>query len=118
MSQQQDEQPPAMEATLDLLRRLPPSKIQENTAALAELMPDHRGKLMSVTDQSLAVAYDEAANREYLCCVYNQDGASFRSPWTNRFFPELDNNGGAAPEEDLRLFEQDANEVFNEYRRM
>ena len=107
-----------MEATVDLLQRLPPSKIQGNIAALAELMPaGRRDKLMSVTDQELVVAYDEAANREYLCCVYNQDGASFRSPWTNRYFPELE-NGGAVPEEDLRLFEQDANEVFNEYRRM
>ena len=102
---------------MDLLRRLPPSKIQKNIAALAELLPDHRDKLLSITDQNLIVAYDEAANREFLCCVYNQQGASFRSPWTNRYQPELDDDG-AVPEEDLRLFEQDANEVFNEYRRM
>ena len=30
---------------------------------------------------------DTDANREFLLCEYNRDGDSYRSPWTNKYFP-------------------------------
>ena len=30
---------------------------------------------------------DTVANKEFLKCEYNRDGDSYRSPWTNKYFP-------------------------------
>ena len=39
-----------------------------------------------------------------------------RSPWTNRYFPQRED--GYMPSPELRDLEVDANDIFNEYRRM
>lgn len=41
---------------------------------------------------------------------------SFRSPWSNTYFPPLDD--GAVPTEKLRKLEIDANMAFDQYREM
>lgn len=105
-----------MDAALDLMRRLPPSKATENLSALRELLPDAQEALLGKVDQPLCVKFDEAAHREFVCCEYNRDGDSHRSPWTNSYIPERE--GGFVPESSLRELEVQANEVLNEYRRM
>lgn len=40
----------------------------------------------------------------------------FRSPWTNKYYPDLDD--GFAPSEKLRLMEIEANELFDTYREL
>ena len=39
---------------------------------------------------------------------------TFRSPWSSKYKPELDD--GVQPSAELRKLEQDANEVFSIYR--
>jgi len=36
----------------------------------------------------LEVETDGTNGREYLKCEYNRDGEAYRSPWSNRYFPE------------------------------
>jgi len=63
---------------LDLMRRLPPTQIEENVDALMQISPDYAEDLSGNVDQPLKLRVDRATGKEYLACVYNQDGESFR----------------------------------------
>jgi F-actin-capping protein subunit beta len=103
-----------LDCALDLMRRMPPSQIEDNLANLIDLVPDLTENLLSAVDQPLKIATDQTAKRDYLLCDYNRDGDSYRSPWTNRYDPPLDD--GALPSKPLRDLEVQANEVFDIYR--
>ncbi|KAH9972076.1 F-actin capping protein [Lactifluus volemus] len=101
---------------LDLMRRLPPTKIEENVELLMQISPDYADDLSSNVDQPLKLRVDRATGKEYLACVYNQDGESFRSPWSNEYDPPSDD--GPVPPPKLRKLEIAANEAFDTYREM
>jgi len=104
-----------LDCALDLMRRLPPSRIEDNLAGLLDLVPDLTENLLSAVDQPLKVAHDPVSKRDYLLCDYNRDGDSYRSPWSNKYDPPLE-DGGAQPSAQLRALEVSANEVFDIYR--
>lgn len=64
-------------ATLDLLRRLPPTKVERNVEILCQLVPDMASDLLLEVDQPLRVAQDHDG-REYLGSEYNRDSDSYR----------------------------------------
>jgi capping protein beta len=103
-----------LDCALDLMRRLPPSQIEDNLAGLIDLVPDLTESLLSAVDQPLKIAHDPISKRDYLLCDYNRDGDSYRSPWSNKYDPPLDD--GAVPSQELRKLEIVANEVFDIYR--
>jgi len=103
-----------LDCALDLMRRLPPAQIEDNLAGLIDLVPDLTEQLLSAVDQPLKIAHDPVSKRDYLLCDYNRDGDSYRSPWSNRYDPPLDD--GAVPSAELRKLEMVANEVFDIYR--
>jgi len=103
-----------LDCALDLMRRLPPSQIEDNLAGLIDLVPDLVEQLLSAVDQPLKVSHDPVSRRDYLLCDYNRDGDSYRSPWSNKYEPAIDD--GAVPSADLRKLEINANEVFDIYR--
>mmetsp|Transcript_36541 Transcript_36541/g.91622 ORF Transcript_36541/g.91622 Transcript_36541/m.91622 type:complete len:274 (-) Transcript_36541:104-925(-) len=103
-----------LDCALDLMRRMPPSMIEDNLAGLIDLVPHLTEHLLSAVDQPLKIAHDSASKRDYLLCDYNRDGDSYRSPWSNRYDPPLDD--GAVPSAQLRSLEVHANEVFDIYR--
>jgi len=103
-----------LDCALDLMRRLPPAQIEDNLAGLIDLVPDLTEDLLSAVDQPLKIAYDSHSKRDYLLCDYNRDGDSYRSPWSNKYDPPLDD--GAVPSAQLRNIEVQANEVFDIYR--
>jgi len=105
-----------LDCALDLMRRMPPTSIEDNLANLIDLVPDLTSELLSAIDQPLKFAHDSKAKRDYLLCDYNRDGDSYRSPWTNKYDPPLD--GGALPSEKLRNLEVQANEIFDIYREL
>ena len=57
---------------------------------------------------------DTQVNKEFILHAYNHDADSFRSPWSNTFFPP---NPDCAfyPSAYLRALEQKANDVFCQY---
>jgi len=103
-----------LEYALDLMRRMPPSQIEDNLAGLVDLVPNLIEDLLSAVDQPLKVAHDRESKRDYLLCDYNRDGDSYRSPWTNKYDPPLPD--GALPSDKLRNIEVQANEIFDIYR--
>jgi hypothetical protein len=67
-----------LDCALDLMRRLPPSQIEDNLAGLIDLVPDLTEQLLSAVDQPLKIAHDPVSKRDYLLCDYNRDGDSYR----------------------------------------
>jgi len=68
-----------IESMLDLMRRLPPTRTEENVQALVNICPEDSDELLQSVDQPLQVMVDGATGREYLACDYNRDGGSYRS---------------------------------------
>ncbi|ORY24947.1 F-actin-capping protein subunit beta, partial [Naematelia encephala] len=106
----------AFEALLDLFRRLPPTKVEENVNTLCEICPEYADDLLGNVDQPLKLLQDEEKGREFLGCDYNRDGDSFRSPWSNTYLPA--NTSGPLPSAKLRQLETSLNTAFDTYREM
>lgn len=105
-----------VDSMLDLMRRLPPTRTEENVDALVRICPDYADDLLGSVDQPLQLKTDVATGRDYLACDYNRDGESYRSPWSNEYDPPLDD--GTVPSPKLRKLEISANEAFDTYREM
>jgi capping protein beta len=114
-------------ATIDILRRLPPSKIEQNVAAVTNLIPDLADEILQKVDQPLKLGVDTKENVEYLLSEFNRDGDSYRystcfestrsrSPHSNQYFPAMEE--GLRPKEATREFEMKANRMFDEYRKL
>jgi capping protein beta len=67
-----------LESMLDLMRRLPPTRTEENVTELINICPDYADDLLGSVDQPLKVKTDRASGRDYLACDYNRDGESYR----------------------------------------
>ena len=70
-----------LDSMLDLMRRLPPTQIEDNVSALVDICPDYADDLLGSVDQPLKVKVDVATGKEYLTCDYNRDGDSYRYAW-------------------------------------
>jgi len=117
------EEPPSAGATKDaiscalsIMRRMPPNKIEHNLSGLLNLVPEHTDELLQRVDQPLEVATDAETGLKYLLCDYNRDGDSYRSPWSNKYEPPLED--GFVPSPALRELEQEANQLFDAYREL
>ncbi|TKA23092.1 hypothetical protein B0A50_07409 [Salinomyces thailandicus] len=108
------------DAALDLLRRLPPSKTQQNLNGIISLRPDLEEDLLSAVDVALAVKRCSKTGRDYLCCDYNRDGNSYRSPWSNAFEPPIDPDDAAdlIPGGRVRRMEENLNTAVDVYREL
>lgn len=58
-----------MNAALNVMRRMPPSKIEFNLSALVNLVPELTDELLQRVDQPLHLANDEKAGKQYLVRV-------------------------------------------------
>ena len=67
-----------VDSMLDLMRRLPPMRVEENVSALVSMCPEYADDLLGSVDQPLKVLLDRGTGREYLACDYNRDGESYR----------------------------------------
>ncbi|PVU88586.1 hypothetical protein BB559_005522 [Furculomyces boomerangus] len=105
-----------LDCAMDLMCRLPPQNIEENMVKLLEIAPELTDELLSSIDQPLKIRSDEKAGYDFLICDYNRDGDSYRSPWTNAYFPPLDD--GILPSDKARKLEIIANEAFKTYTKL
>ncbi|KAF2291050.1 hypothetical protein GH714_019377 [Hevea brasiliensis] len=60
------------------------------------------------------VLCDVDCGKEFILCEYNRDADSYRSPWSNKYHPPLED--APYPSSELRKLEIEANEVFAIYR--
>ncbi|KAG5544110.1 hypothetical protein RHGRI_016755 [Rhododendron griersonianum] len=99
---------------MGLMRRMPPKHSETALSALLSLIPQHSSDLLSQVDQPLQVICDVDYGKEFILCEYNRDADSYRSPWSNKYHPPLEDGPNPSPE--LRKLEIEANEVFAIYR--
>lgn len=117
------------DAALDLLRRLDPKYVSKNLNNICTLIQNDSGDaaekdeitqdLLSSVDAPLKVSKCQQSGKDYLCCDYNRDGDSYRSPWSNKYYPAPmadDNDPPPYPSNTLRQLEVKANESFDIYR--
>ncbi|KAL2232075.1 probable F-actin-capping protein subunit beta isoform X2 [Sesamum indicum] len=102
-----------MEAAMGLMRRVPPKHSETALSALLSLLPQHSSDLLSQVDQPLQVLCDVDSGKEFILCEYNRDADSYRSPWSNKYHPPLDD--GPYPSAELRKLEIEANDIFAIY---
>ncbi|PWY99071.1 putative CAP2-F-actin capping protein, beta subunit [Testicularia cyperi] len=119
-----------LDLSLDLLRRLPPSRVEQNLETIVDLIPAYADDLYSSVDQPLKVKVDgskEGAGREFLCCDYNRDGDSWRSWISNSYAPPIHagpddsidgEEPGTRPSAPLRALELKANSAFETYAKL
>jgi capping protein beta len=105
-------------SALNIMRRMPPSNIEDNLSGLLNLVPEHTDELLQRVDQPLEAAVCPTSGRKYLLCDYNRDGDSYRSPWTNEYNPPIEDGDGFVPSDQLRELEIQTNEVFDAYREL
>lgn len=103
-----------MEAAMGLMRRIHPKHAETALSALLSLLPEHSTDLLSQVDQPLQVLCDIDSGKEFILCEYNRDADSYRSPWSNKYHPPLED--GPYPSPELRKLEIEANDVFAIYR--
>jgi len=103
-------------AVYDLLRRVPPAKIEARLYDAIHLAPDLTDTLLSTVDIPLKVVQDKDTNAAFLACEFNRDLDSHRSPFSNKYFPPLP-DGQKIPAR-LRNIEVRANTAFGAYRQL
>jgi capping protein beta len=110
--------PPAAPAnsSSDLLRRLNPKDVKRNVDHIISLNPTLEEDLLESVDIPLTVKKCSKTKRDFLCCDYNRDGDSWRSPWSNEFEPPIEE--GVTPSDRIRKMEVKANEAFDVYREL
>lgn len=103
-----------------MLRRLPPSSTQQNLQGIISLQPDLEEELLSSVDVVLTSKRCTKTGRDYLCCDYNRDGSSYRSPWSNEFEPPIDPEDAAdiIPVGRVRRMEESLNAAMDVYREL
>lgn len=99
---------------MDLMRRISPNQSETALSALLALLPQHSSELLSQVDQPLQVLMDADCAKEFILCEYNRDADSYRSPWSNKYFPSLED--GSLPSAEIRKLEIEANDIFAIYR--
>ncbi|KAL0213121.1 hypothetical protein RCL1_006747 [Eukaryota sp. TZLM3-RCL] len=105
-----------MESALNILQHLPPSNINNSLDSVLDIAPHLAEDLLPLVDQPLTLENDSLSNRQFLCCDHNRDVDSFRSPFSNTYFPALED--GILPPDNLRLLEIQANEAFSVYQHL
>jgi len=104
---------------LNLMRRMPPSDVADNLDRLISLRPEAEDELLQRVDLPLEVGKDTKTGKHFIQCDYNRDGDSYRSPWSNEYFPKIDDDEKAfQPEDKLRKIEIRANKLFDVYRHL
>lgn len=100
-------------ACLDLTRRMPPDTIEDTLADLVFLAEDLTEKLLANIELPFKTEKDTTNGRPFIQSDFNRDGDSYRSPYSNKYFPDLPD--GVLPPSNLRELEVEANTIFDKY---
>lgn len=104
------------ESCLRLLKLMPFSDLETNVDYLGNFVDEDA--LAARVDVPLAVATDTSVDRQFLTCDYNRDEDSYRSPFTNTYFPPMEDvDDPTLPSDVLRAQEELANEALGYYTR-
>lgn len=113
------------DAACSLLLRLDPRNVEKNLENVCRLIQGDTNDnddivldLLSHVDTPLKVLKCPDLGKPFLCCDFNRDGDSFRSPWSNKYVPQPPPQEEAPPFPSpmLRQLEVKANDSFDIYR--
>jgi len=107
-----------LKTCLNVMRRMPPSDVEDNLDRLIQIRPDAEDQLLQKVDLPLKVEKDPKTGKNFIKCDYNRDGDSFRSPWSNEYYPPIDDGDVFRPSDKLRKIEEQANHLFDVYRHL
>lgn len=100
-----------------VLQKTDPRDAEKNLSHLASFVPEGlRDELYQRADVPLKIGADKDEDRKYVLSEHNRDGDSYRSPWTSKYDPPIEN--GLQPSDRLRSIELDLNVAFDKYREM
>ena len=100
---------------IQLIRKLPVSKIDDNITAISNLIYDDDDLLneyLQKVDNRIEICQEDMMG-EFLKCEYNRDGDSYRSPITNKYLPATED--AKYPSKELRELEIKLNKIFALY---
>lgn len=103
----------SLEASFDLIRHFSPSEVEDIMYDVINLNPNHADEILSTTDIPFQIETDPKTKRKYIKCDYNRDGDSYRSPFSNEYYPPLE--GGFQISQKLRDIETLAQSTFQVY---
>mmetsp|Transcript_2315 Transcript_2315/g.2798 ORF Transcript_2315/g.2798 Transcript_2315/m.2798 type:complete len:394 (-) Transcript_2315:139-1320(-) len=152
-----------VDAALDLLQRTPVEETEQNVKDISKILSFNHDALEEFTnlaDVPLHSTFDPSPcnnintntninindgtsnqrNKKYIQSEHNREGDSYRSPWTNEYYPPLSSTSsvpssslspsisndddaaavavGLRPSSSLRMLEIQANEVFESYKQL
>ncbi|PHJ17540.1 f-actin-capping protein subunit [Cystoisospora suis] len=115
-------------SAVSLTRRMPPRYIDRTVAGITHLCPRLKGEILTRVERKLKLCFDPEARRYFVACPYNQHGAAYRSPWTNKYIQAQGDTREVSPTppppalrrfkpaDHLRRVECAYNQIFDAYR--
>ncbi len=92
-----------------------PKSTSSNLANVCRLQPELAADLLASVDTPLKTIKCTKSGKPFLCCDYNRDGDAYRSPYSNDYVGEVDEDA-PKPSIHLRELELFANNSFDIYR--
>ncbi|KAI9291077.1 F-actin capping protein beta subunit [Neoconidiobolus thromboides FSU 785] len=105
-----------IECAIDLMRRMPPQKLELNLENLCDLLPEYSDTFYENIEKPLGISLCKKTGKEYLLSEFNRDGDSYRSPWSNEYEPEIATD--IYPSSALRSLEVAFNDAFQVYTKL
>ncbi|CDO63054.1 f-actin capping protein beta subunit, putative [Plasmodium reichenowi] len=105
-----------MEAALNICNTLPGHVFDDTIKMLSRIDQSITNNILINKEGSIKIKYDKEENKYYLGNMFNKEKDSYRSPYTNIYFPEHYINSYVPPEH-LRTLEILYNNIFDRYRK-
>jgi capping protein beta len=108
-----------LEDCILLINRLPVSNFDKNMTALSNLIYEDDellNEFLQKLDNRIEICKDDILG-EFIKSEYNREGDSYRSPHSNKYFPEPEDDDIKYPSHELRELEIKLNKIFQIYTR-
>lgn len=115
-----DNQNQSYKNCLHLYKLLSPNNAEYNFNAISSLIYEDDENLSTFTQKvevPTTICEDDPEGK-FLCCEFNRDGDSYRSPFSNQYFPPSEEGEEDTMKQipkELRIIEEELNKIFKYY---
>ena len=106
---------PTLKECIQLNQLLPMNEIDKNIEAISTVIyenDDLLNEFLQKIDNRTRICKDDPEG-EFITCEQNRDGDSYRSPYSNKYFPPTEDAKYPSPQ--LRKLEEQLNQMFKNY---
>lgn len=106
---------PTIKECIHLSQMLPVNQIDKNIDGISSLIysnDDLLNEFVQKVDNRTSICNDDP-DGPFIKCEQNRDGDSYRSPHSNKYYPNISN--GSYPSKELRKLEEKLNTIFKLY---